>query len=74
MGSKFNLLFFDIYSKRASFFYNNHEKIGSLFGLVLTLIYISVSLILFIYYIALTLKRKILSYMIQQYFQMNYSP
>ena len=58
MGSKFNLLFFDIYSKRASFFYNNHEKIGSLFGLVLTLIYISVSLILFIYYIAMTLERK----------------
>ena len=58
MESKFNLLFFDIYSKRASFFYNNHEKIGSYFGLILTLIYISFSLILFIYYIVLTLRRK----------------
>ena len=58
MESKFNLLFFDIYSKRASFFYNNHEKIGSYFGLSLTLIYISFSLTLFIYYIVMTLRRK----------------
>ena len=36
MESKFNLLFFDIYSKRASFYYNNHEKIGSYLGLFLT--------------------------------------
>ena len=57
MESKFNLLFFDIYSKRASFFYNNQEKIGSYFGLFLTLIYIALSLILFIYYIINTLKR-----------------
>ena len=58
MESKFDFLFFDIYSKRASFFYNNHEKIGSYFGLSLTLIYISFSLILFIYYIVTTLRRK----------------
>ena len=58
MESKFNILFFDIYSKRASFFYNNHEKIGSYFGLILTLIYISISLILFIYYIVFTMRRK----------------
>ena len=57
MESKLNLLFFDIYSKRASFFYNNQEKIGSYFGLFLTLIYIALSLILFIYYIINTLKR-----------------
>jgi len=58
MESKFNLLFFDIYSKRASFYYNNHEKIGSYLGLFLTLIYISFSLTLFIYYIMMTLRRK----------------
>jgi len=57
MDSNLNLLYFDIYSKRASFFYHNHEKIGSYFGLFLTLIYISVSLILFFYYIINTLKR-----------------
>ena len=57
MESKLNILFFDIYSKRASFFYNNQEKIGSYFGLFLTLIYIALSLILFIYYIINTLKR-----------------
>ena len=57
MESKLNLLYFDIYSKRASFFYHNHEKIGSYCGLFLTLIYISFSLILFIYYIINTLKR-----------------
>ena len=57
MDSKLNLLYFDIYSKRASFFYHNQEKIGSYFGLFLTLIYISVSLIIFIYYIINTLKR-----------------
>ena len=58
MKPKFNYLYFDIYSKRASFFYNNSEKIGSNFGLFLILIYILFSLILFIYNIVSTLQRK----------------
>ena len=58
MGSKFDYLFFDMYSKRASFFYNNQEKIGSNLGLFLSIIYILILLILFIYYIILLLERK----------------
>ena len=53
-----NLLYFDIYSKRITFFYDKKEKIGSYFGLSLTLTYIFASLILFIYYFAITIERK----------------
>ncbi len=49
MDSKINILKFDMYSKRIGFFYNNHEKIGSYYGLILTLIYIFASIILFVY-------------------------
>ena len=70
MQSKLNLLYFDIYSKRASFFYHNHEKIGSYCGLLLTLIYISFSLILLFYYIINTMKRNnIIVYDSQKYAQ-----
>ena len=58
MSSKFNYFFFDMYSNRASFFYNNQEKIGSLFGLFLTIIYISTSLIILIYYLIFVFQRK----------------
>ena len=58
MVSKFNYLNFDIYSKRISFFYKNHEKIGSYFGLSLTIIYILILLILFSYYLTTTFQRK----------------
>lgn len=54
----FNFLSFDIYSKRITFFYENQEKISSYFGLILTLTYIIASLILFIYYFAITIQRK----------------
>jgi hypothetical protein len=58
MGS--NVIFgnFDMYSRRIGFFYKNHEKIGSYFGLFLTLIYIFASIILFIYQIINTIKRQ----------------
>ena len=58
MNSKFNYFFFDLYSKRAGFFYNNNEKIGSLFGLLLSFIYIVVSVAILIYYLILTIQRK----------------
>ena len=58
MESKFNYLYFDIYSKRISFFYNNQEKIGSYFGFFLTIIYIIISLTLFIYNLDSAFKRK----------------
>ena len=58
MESRFNCPSFDIYSKRISFFYNNHEKIGSFSGFFLTFIFIIISLVLFIYQIARTMQRK----------------
>ena len=57
MESKTNFSFFDIYSKRASFFYNNQEKIGSFFGCFLTIVYVLASLSLFFYYLTKVFKR-----------------
>ena len=58
----FNLFYFDIYSKRISFFYNKKEKISSIFGLLLTITYninnILVSNILFIYYLLIIIHKK----------------
>ena len=45
-----NYIDFDMYSKRIGLFYQKKEKIGTLFGLILTIIYISVSILLFIIY------------------------
>ena len=53
-----NFLNFDIYAKRATFFFNNQEKIGSFFGLFLSGLYVIASIVLFIYYLILTLERK----------------
>ena len=58
MKNKINFLNFDIYAKRASFFYNDQERIGSYFGLFLSILYVLCSLILFIYYLIDTLNRK----------------
>ena len=48
---------FDIYSKRISFFFNKKDKIGTFFGLILTFLYVIITLILFIYYLIRTIKR-----------------
>ena len=58
MNPKINWLNFDIYAKRAGFFYKNQERIGSYFGLFLTILYILLSLILLSYYFILTVQRK----------------
>ena len=58
MESKFYFPNFDLYSKRLGFYFNKHEKIGTLFGLFLTLTYVITSLILFIYQITRTIQRK----------------
>jgi len=58
MESRFNCPSFDIYSKRISFFYNNHEKIGSLSGFFLTFTFIIISIVLFAYQIAIIMQRK----------------
>ena len=53
----FNILDFDIYSKRISFFFNKRDKIGTFFGLILTILYILISIILFMFYLIRTIKR-----------------
>ena len=58
MNSKINYSSIDIYSKKIGFFFNKSEKIGSLFGLILTMIYIFFSVILFIYQIVKVIDRK----------------
>ena len=52
-----NFLSLDIYAKRIGFFFNNQERIGSYFGLFLTALYVVASIVLFIYYLIVTLKR-----------------
>jgi len=58
MNPKINYLNFDIYAKKTSFFYKNQERIGSYFGLFLTVFYILASLILLSYYLISTIQRK----------------
>ena len=57
-SEKFSYLDFDIYSRRLSFFYKNKEKLGSTFGFILTVLYIIISLILFLVYFINTIRRK----------------
>ena len=57
MEEKISGLGFDMYSKRTSFFYKNHEKIGSYFGFFLTLVYIITSVILFVNQIIIIINR-----------------
>ena len=47
----------DIFAKRLGLFHNGKEKIGSYFGISLTLIYIIISLTIFIYYTISTIRR-----------------
>ena len=56
-GIRINYLDFDIYSKTIGFFYNDKEKLGTIFGFVLTIIYILISLFLFIFYTISTIKK-----------------
>ena len=58
MESKLNFANFDIYSKKICFFYNNQEKISSLFGFFLTLVYIFASIILFFFQVIKVIQRK----------------
>ena len=58
MDLKLNLLIFDIYAKKANFFYKSQEKIGSYFGLFLTILYIFFSITLFAYYLIVAIRRK----------------
>ena len=44
-----NIFDFDLYSKRISFFFEKRDKIGTVFGLLLTFIYIILTLVYIIY-------------------------
>ena len=48
---------FDMYSKKLGFYFQNHEKIGSYFGLFLSLVYIVVSLFLLFFQVLSLFKR-----------------
>ena len=48
----------DIFAKRLGLFYNGREKIGSPFGLALTIIYILASFFIFIYYTLSIIKKE----------------
>jgi len=57
MNSNIFFTKFDIYSKKIGFYYKNKEKIGSYFGFFLTLLYIFISIILFIWEIIRVFQR-----------------
>ena len=48
---------YDIYSKQIGFFFHNNDTIGTYFGSFLTLLYIFISIILFIICIDITIKQ-----------------
>ena len=52
-----NIFDFDLYSKRISFFFEKRDKIGTVFGLLLTFIYIILTLVIFIVNVSNTIKR-----------------
>ena len=57
-GSYCQIQDLDIFAKRLGLFYDGRERIGSVFGLTLTLIYIIVSLFIFIYYTVSIVKKE----------------
>ena len=56
-GIKIHFLDFDIYSKPIGFFYRDKERIGTLFGFVLTIIYLIICLALFAFYTLTTINK-----------------
>lgn len=58
MKEKYNFLNYDIYSKRIGFYFNNSEKIGSYYGLCLTILYVISSLILFLVLLLRSIQKK----------------
>ena len=54
---KFSYIELDMYSKRIGLFYKNRDSVGSNFGFCLTMVYIIISLGLFIFYTSKTIRR-----------------
>ena len=53
-----HLLDFDIFSKSIGFFYHDKDKIGSIIGFILTIIYVIISISLFIFYTITTINKR----------------
>ena len=53
-----NYLDFDIFSKPIGFFYHDKEKIGSIIGFIFTILYIILSIFLFIFYTVTTINKR----------------
>ena len=49
---------FDIFARRISLFYNKNEKIGSNFGLILTILYILSSIFIFIFFFIIIYQKR----------------
>ena len=56
--NSFHYLDFDIFSKSIGFFYHDKQKIGSIIGFILTLIYVFMSLTLFIIFTLSTINKR----------------
>ena len=49
---------FDIFARRISLFYNKNEKIGSNFGLILTIVYILSTILIFIFFFIIIYQKR----------------
>lgn len=59
MKTQLNYYFnFDIYSKTPNFYFQNHDRVNTCFGTFLTILYVIISLSLFIYQTIVILNRK----------------
>ena len=59
MENKLNYYFnFDIYARSPNFYFNNHDKVNTCFGTLLTILYIIVSLGLFIFHLIMIIQRE----------------
>jgi len=56
-GIKIHFLDFDIYSKPIGFFYQDKERIGTVFGFTLTILYLIICLSLFAFYTLTTINK-----------------
>ena len=56
-GIRIHFLDFDIYSKPIGFFYRDKERIGTVFGFILTILYLIIYLSLFVFYTLTTINK-----------------
>ena len=56
-GIRIHFLDFDIYSKPIGFFYHDKERIGTVFGFILTILYLIICLTLFSFYTLTTINK-----------------